>query len=337
VSNADGYGRLLSAYPARLRRTYGPELVATMVELAPGGRPGRREQLRLVADGLRERFRPPVRRPFALVLAVLALLIGGASGAAVGSWAGTAGYPALPDPQRILPVGESHADRTSHYVFAWETLRDSAAVRRAVEDSRRQLVAQGWQATPVHFGGVVTGYSFTAEKDSVRFDVHSASDPAQGELYIAVSGRPLRPAAYLPLTVAGILLGMTAGWLIGVALAHRIRVSRRPMTSQILAMTGLVLAIPSAAGFVVSLMSYLTAAEPTPISGAMMHEEGFSFGPTAETLLSLRVSEWPVSDWPLVSVQSLQLLWIWGFAMVAVAAVLARRGVEQEKLVPTAG
>jgi hypothetical protein len=332
VSSVDGYGHLLSAYPARLRRTYGPELVATMVEMAPGGRPGRREQLRLVADGLRERFRPPVRRPFALVLAVLALLIGGALGAAVGSWAGTYGYPALPDAQRILPAGEIHADRTSRYVFAGETLQDSAAVRRAVEDSHRQLVAEGWQATPVRFGGLVTGYSYTATKDGVRFDVHSASDPAQGAVYIGVSGWPLRPAAYLPLTIAGILLGMTAGWLIGVALTHRIRVARRPMTSAILAVTGLVLAIPSAAGFVVSLMSYLTAVEPTPISGAMMHEEGFSFGPTAETLLALRVSEWP-----LVSVQSLQLLWIWGFAVVAVAAVLARRGVEREKLVPTAG
>ncbi|MEU8234589.1 hypothetical protein AB0C12_33795 [Actinoplanes sp. NPDC048967] len=332
MSSVGGYGHLLSAYPARLRRSYGPELIATMIEMAPGGRPGRRDQVRLVADGLRERFRPPVRRPFALVLAVLALVIGGALGAAVGSWAGTSGYPALPDAQRILPAGEIHADRTSRYVFAGETLPDGAAVRRAVEDSRRQLVAEGWQATPVHFGGLVTGYSYTATKDGVRFDIHSASDPAQGGVSIGVSGWPLRPAAYLPLTIAGVLLGMTAGWLIGVALTHRIRLARRPMTSAILAVTGLVLAIPSAAGFVVSLMSYLTAVEPTPISGAMMHEEGFSFGPTAETLLALRVSEWP-----LVSVQSLELLWIWGFAVVAVAAVLARRGVEREKLVPTAG
>jgi hypothetical protein len=137
VSSVDGYGHLLSAYPARLRRVYGPELVATMVEMAPGGRPGRREQLRLVADGLRERFRPPVRRPFALVPAGPALLIGGALGAGVGSWAGTFGYPALPAAQRILPAGEIHADRTSRYVFAGETLPDGAAVRRAVSAAGR--------------------------------------------------------------------------------------------------------------------------------------------------------------------------------------------------------
>jgi hypothetical protein len=55
---------LLSAYPARLRRKHGPELIATMVEMAgPDGRPTRADRLRLMLDGLRERFRLPARRP----------------------------------------------------------------------------------------------------------------------------------------------------------------------------------------------------------------------------------------------------------------------------------
>ncbi|MFG1604883.1 hypothetical protein [Actinoplanes sp. NPDC049265] len=332
MSSIDGYGHLLSAYPARLRRTYGPELIATMVEMAPGGRPSRREQLRLVADGLRERFRPPVRRPLALVLAGVALLVGGALGAAVGSWAGTLGYPALPDVQRILPAGEHQVQRISHYTIAGQTQRDSAAVQRAVEDSHRQLVAEGWQATPVHLGGIVTGYGYTATRDGVHLEVQSASDPAQGELYVAVLGWPLRPAVYLPLTVAGALLGLLAGWLIGVALTHRIRLSRRPVSSALLAVTGLVLSIPSAAGFVVSLISYLTAAQPTPTGGAMLHEEHFSFGPTRETLTWLRLL-----DGPFGSVRGLELLWVGGFALVAVAAVLAGRGAGREARVPTAG
>jgi hypothetical protein len=180
---------LLSAYPARLRRKHGPELIATMVEMAgPDGRPTRADRLRLMLDGLRERFRLPARRPFAAVAAGLALLIGGALGAAAGSWLGTLTYAELPSApsfaQQIFPAtGTIEADNANHYLSAGETLRSSEQVRQAVDQSHRKLTAEGWQTTPMKTGGIVTGYSFTAIKDGVRLDVHSASDAAQGALW----------------------------------------------------------------------------------------------------------------------------------------------------------
>jgi hypothetical protein len=115
-----------------------------------------------------------------------------------------------------------------------------------------------------------------------------------------------------------------------VALAHRIRASRRPSTNAVLAGTGLVLAIPSAAGFVASLLSYLTSGQPTPTGGALLHEQGFAFGPTTETLLSLHLPDLSFDGQQVAA--GLQQLWIWGFALVAVAAVLARRSNNGEKL-----
>jgi hypothetical protein len=336
VNDFDGYGHLLSAYPARLRRKHGPELITTMVEMAgPDGRPARSDRLRLVLDGLRERFRPPARRPFAQVAAVLALLIGGALGAAAGSWLGTLGYPAMPEAQtfaqRILPATDKiGAGNASRYLWAGETLHDGTDVRQAVAESRRKLAAEGWQTTPIRFGGIVTGYTYTATKDGLRLDIDSTSDAKQGALSIGFSGRPERPTVYLPLTLAGTLLGLVAGWLTGVALAHRIRASRRPVTNAVLAGTGLVLAIPSAAGFVASLLSYLTADQPTPTGGALLHEQGFAFGPTAETLLWLHLPDLSVGVQQVA--EGLQQLWIWGFALVAVAAVLARRSNDGETL-----
>ena len=331
---------LLSAYPARLRRTYGPELIATMVEMAgPGRRPTRADRLRLVLDGLRERFRPPARRPFALIAAVLALLIGGALGAAAGSWLGVRAYPALPDASslahRVFPaLGEIRPSSGRLYLSAGEGLPDGTDVGQVVTESRRKLAAEGWQTTTIKHGGIVTGYTYTATKDGVRLDIGSASDRNQGALWIGMSGQPDRPAVYLPLTLAGALLGLLAGWLIGVALSHRIRVSRRPAANAVLSATGLVLAIPSAAGFVASLLSYLTSDRPTPTGGTLIHDLGFAFGPTAETVLALRLNlpdDWSFGDLQQLAL-SLQQMWVWGFALVAVAAVLARRRAGAETM-----
>jgi hypothetical protein len=53
---------VLAAFPARIRRRHGSELITTLAEMTDG-RPSRTDRLRLVADGLRERFRLPARRP----------------------------------------------------------------------------------------------------------------------------------------------------------------------------------------------------------------------------------------------------------------------------------
>jgi len=316
---------LLAAYPARLRRKHGAELIETLVEMAgPGGRPTRAERGRLVLDGLRERFRPPARRPLALVAAVLALLVGGALGAAAGSWLGSLGYAALPDAtalgQRVLPnVGLAWtSDDYLHVAAQLPASASEADVRQAAEQTRQRLAAEGWQTGPLLTGdgsdGILANVHFAAETAGTRLDVYAYAETQ----LIDIAGWPRRPAAYVPLTVAGLLLGLVAGWLTGVALTHRIQAARHPRRSALLAAAGLVLIIPSAVGFAASLAQYLTVADPLG-TGGLLHTQGFSFGPTIDLLRSLDIGE----GWYL-SPSDLQQLPIWGLALIAVAALIAR-------------
>ncbi|MGA5304010.1 hypothetical protein ACPCHT_29090 [Nucisporomicrobium flavum] len=323
--SAPGHRALLAAYPARLRRKHGTELIQTMLEMAgPGGRPTRADRGRLVLDGLRERFRPPARRPLALVAAVLALLIGGALGAAAGSWLGTFGYADLPDAEaiahQVLP--SPGTGRTGEfYLQADGPFPAGADARQAAEQTRDKLAAAGWRTGPIKAGdgtdGVLANVHFAAETADTRLDVYAYPDANGGQL-LDLAGWPKRPGSYLPLTIAGTVLGLVVGWLTGVALGHRIRMASRPRRSAVLAATGLVLIIPSAAGFVASLLRYLTLAEPLG-TGELVHSHGFAFGPTIDLLRSLDLGE----GWYLTP-SDLQQLPIWGFALIAVAALLAR-------------
>lgn len=319
---------LLLAYPARLRRKYGTELLGTLAEMSgPGEGPTQADKWRLVLDGVRERFRPPTRRPFALVAAVLALLIGGALGAAAGSWLGTLGYAELPDAgvlaQRVLPKTDAApiSGNSDTYFFASGAFPAGADARQAAEQTRAKLAAEGWQTGPLRTGdgsdGILANVHFTAETADAQLDVYAYPD-AGGVPSLAISGWPKRPGLYVPLTIAGTLLGLAAGWLMGVALAHRIRAARRPRRSAILATLGLVLAVPSAAGFVASLLRYLTATD-SPRIGELVHDGGFAFGPTTHLMRAL-----DLRDGAILSVGNLGQLWIWGFALIAVAAILAR-------------
>ncbi|GIF22698.1 hypothetical protein Ate02nite_54280 [Paractinoplanes tereljensis] len=312
---------LLAAYPARLRRKHGAELIETMAEMAgPGGRVTRGERQQLVLDGLRERFRPPTRRPLAVVAAVLALLIGGAFGAAVGSWLGTLGYADLPDVRSAL-AQPGVSSNSNHYVYADGTVPAGTDLRRAVEATSQRLAADGWTTGPVISGdgsdGVLANLHFAAENADVRLDVYAYPD-AGGQPAITIAGWPKRPASYLPLTVAGVLLGLLAGWLIGVALSHRIQAARRPKLSSLLTATGLLLVIPSAIGFLASLVRYLTIADPLG-TGELVHAQGFAFGPTIDLLRALDLGE----GWYLTP-SDFQQLPLFGFALIAIAAILAR-------------
>ena len=164
---------LLAAYPARLRRKHGAELLETLTEMAgPGGRPTRAEKRQLVLDGLRERFRPPTRRPLAVAAAVLALLIGGALGAAAGSWLGTAGYATLPDAEALSRQGLPQTDfvaGSDDYLYAAGRLPGGADVRQSVEQTRQRLAAAGWTTGPVRTRD--GNPHFAAENAGTRLDV----------------------------------------------------------------------------------------------------------------------------------------------------------------------
>ncbi|GIM94757.1 hypothetical protein [Paractinoplanes toevensis] len=312
---------LLAAYPARLRRKHGAELLETMAEMAgPGGRATRAEKRQLVLDGVRERFRPPTRRPLAVAAAVLALLIGGAFGAAAGSWAGTWGYAELPDVSSAL-TQPGVMSATDHYLYADGTIPAGTDVQTEVELTSHRLAAEGWTTGPITAGdgtdGVLKNVHFAAENADVRLDVYAYPD-AGGAPAISIAGWPRRPASYVPLTVAGALLGLLAGWLIGVALSHRIQAARRPRLSALLTATGLILVIPSAVGFLASLVRYLTIADPLG-TGELVHAHGFAFGPTIDLLRALDLGE----GWYLTP-SDLQQLPLYGFALIAIAAILAR-------------
>jgi hypothetical protein len=323
---------LLVAFPARLRRKHGAELIGTMLEMAgPGGRPTSADKVRLVVDGLRERFRPPTRRPLALVAAVLALLIGGALGAAAGSWLGTFGHADLPDAealgQRVLPGDVPVWGNSDDYLFAAGGVPAGMDVRRAAEQTRQKLAAEGWATGPIKTGdgsdGVLVNVHFSAAASGAQLSVYAYPE-ANGVPAIDIAGWPQRPPSYLPLTIAGTLLGLLAGWLAGVALAHRIRAARRPVLSTVLNTAGLLLVIPSAVGFVASLLRYLTVADPIGM-GERVHTHGFAFGPTVDLLRALDLGE----GW-LLSPGDFGQLPIWGFALIGVAAILARPSKRRE-------
>lgn len=335
MSTRDGHRAVLAAYPARIRRKHGAELIDTLMEMAgPGRRPTRVQKGLFLLDGLRERFRPPVRRrPLALVAAVLALLIGGALGAAAGSWLGTFGYAALPDGdalgKRVLS-STANGTNSDYYFHAGGGLTAGTDVRAAIESARQKLAAEGWRTGPIKAGdgtdGVLANVHFAAETADTRLDVY-AYPYAGDEPYIDITGWPQRPAGYLPLTIVGAMLGLVAGWLTGVALAHRIQAASRPIISRLLTAVGFILVIPSAAGFVASLVRYLTVVDPLG-TGELVHAHGFAFGPTADLLRAM-----DTGTGGLFTPVDFQQLPIWGFGLIAIAAIAARRAREDHEAV----
>jgi hypothetical protein len=260
MTTPDRYESLLLAFPVRLRRRHGAELIATMFEMAgPDEPPARADRWRLVLDGLRERFRLPPRRPLAVVAAVLALLIGGALGAAAGSWAGMWTFAKMPAPgplaERVLGADSvpDSLGQSRFWLTADRVLKPGVDATAAANSARARLVADGWTATSVVVaGGGADGSfrraGFQADRGGVRITMRSYySDDHQ----IDIGGWPLRPPTYLPLVFAGLLLGLLGGWLAAAALAYRIAGSFRRRASAGTAAAGLLLlTLPTASVYV---------------------------------------------------------------------------------------
>jgi hypothetical protein len=316
---------LLLAFPARLRRKHGTELIQTMAELADAkGGPTPADRWRLVLDGLRERFRPPARRPLALAAVVSALLIGGAVGAAAGSYVGTLVQAPMPDAvqlaQRAFPTTEHlSAENSANYLGDAVELPAGTDLRKAANESRLKLAADGWDASPLHSGGIVSGHSFTAVKDGVLLEVDASPAEGGGAGTMSIVGLPQRQASFTVLTIAGALLGLIAGWLTSVALAHRIQASRRRRISTVLSAAGLILALPTSATFVYSLLHYMATDDLIGDKPTSLYATGFVFGPTLDLIGNL--DQWTGLE---LSPSTPQELALWGLALIAVAAILAR-------------
>nr|WP_221379522.1 hypothetical protein [Actinoplanes polyasparticus] len=232
--------RLLWAYPSDFRRRYGDELLATMAEVSGGRAPGLAARAHLVAAGVRQRFRVPLR-PWAILAAVLAMVAVGAAGAAGGRWLGWQTGADVPsrDGMRALTDSmgvywpELYDQRTAMGgPSAWAIANGPEIDDRA----RAALTADGWRIT-----------AYTTVSSAILTDVSTepfASVPARNVMFeaakdgLALRGDSLTGAgrtslrvdvvadeawAVRPFTVGGLALGALVGWLVAVALISRVR------------------------------------------------------------------------------------------------------------------
>ena len=178
-----------------------------------------------------------------IAVAVLSALVLGALGAAVGSALGWATAPALPrdaELGRIAGVavdGTTRGDVQRHsQVFG---LRPEAIVAAAApadlsaDAARSRLAADGWRVGPVT---VTPGMGTKDTGETYRVEAHTFVATRDGiELLVFISPTPgwppsamvmvqqAEPWPALPLTLAGLVAGLLAGWLLAARLGYRVR------------------------------------------------------------------------------------------------------------------
>jgi hypothetical protein len=245
------YRALLWAYPGGYRRRHGAEILTTLMEMAEPGRrwPSAADSRHLVGAGLRQRFRLPGGRPLIVVVAVLVAIIGGAFGAAAGSWAAERTFAAVPDRAALqslhqtvtgdagAEIGGVRDDSPWWGDLSWVSTEGPGGFGVwDVEQARQRLAADGWALGAISHppGGASTmdeqgntvelrmdSVSFRAERDGLVLEV----DNRQTEMHGMFSTRVWTAgnATLLPFTVLGILAGLVAGWLLVAAGTQRLR------------------------------------------------------------------------------------------------------------------
>jgi hypothetical protein len=210
---------------------------------APGrDRPTGREVRDLIAGGLRQRFRLPVGRTM-IAVAVLAALVLGAFGAAAGSalgWATASAPPTDADLGAVTTVAAGEPTR-------WDVQRDAevfglrprAIVPMAVppgwtaDAARQRLAADGWRVGPlrtvvttVHYDDGTTlpadDVSFVARRNGTELLVTGVMERRYSP-HGMVMAQPTEPRPVLPLTLAGLVAGLLAGWLLTARVGYRVR------------------------------------------------------------------------------------------------------------------
>lgn len=248
------YRRWLLAYPRRYRRARGPEILATLLDAAAAGqtRPARREAFQLLRHGLGQRAAEVGRR--GVVIAVIAAVLGGLSGIALGSWlswrhvdpmapgATTASRLArtvLPNPLdgpyydgrhtfwNPYSEGSLHGGtgvRAGRAGFNG-TVSRHADYRRIAATAQRRMHAHGWhdvRTTINHYGSsteaVVTG-KHHGYLTSVQVERTDGVNP--GSVRLAVMWA--EPPGQFADTVAGGLAGALLGALLGLGTSARMR------------------------------------------------------------------------------------------------------------------
>jgi hypothetical protein len=254
------YRRLLFAYPRAYRNHRAAEMVTTLLEMAEAGRgrPSRGQALHLVLCGLRQRFRLPSGRPLAWAGALLAALVLGAFGAACGTWLGWQTAASVPSDREVRALNAAMTGMPApaavyHDMSAMKgpntLVRADGSTTYSAERIRAALTSAGWRITSFHERDGATIADFAEDGVGVpiptRFVDYTAT---RGGLKLAGDGSvitggadrglagqasygtavwPREAAAVRPLTIAGLLGGVLAGWLLAAAFAYRVRGSRR--------------------------------------------------------------------------------------------------------------
>jgi hypothetical protein len=274
------YRLLVRAYPGHYRRRRGAEIVTTLLDMAEAGRrPGLGQTLHLVVCGLQQRFRLPAGRPLAAIAAVLAAVALGAVGTAGGTWLGWQTAASVPSDNelRTLTTEMSGVGAAGVALHPWKTEMQGPAVgTRATGDVpysagrvRTGLTSAGWRITTFTemTGAIAVGFPadqttripvrdiyFAATKGDLALVGNSSTVVGGAEHGLdqqADQGMDVwvrETAGVLPLTIAGLVLGMLAGWLITAALAYRIGQSsraRRAGASALAAVAVVVAAVPA--------------------------------------------------------------------------------------------
>jgi hypothetical protein len=255
------YRRLLRAYPRAYRNRRGTEMVTTLLEMAEAGRgrPSRGQALHLVLCGLRERFRLPAGRPLAWVGALLAAVVLGGFGAAAGTWLGWQTAASVPSDRELRALNAAMTGMPAPAAVYHDTsaMKGPDAVARAdgtsdysAERIRAALTSAGWRITSFHEQdgatradtgnglteavGIPTRFlDCTATKGGLKLEgygsviIGGADRGLAGQASYRTDVWPREAAAVRPLTIAGLLGGVLAGWLLAAALAYRVRGSGR--------------------------------------------------------------------------------------------------------------
>ncbi|MFI5930564.1 hypothetical protein [Actinoplanes sp. NPDC051494] len=221
------YRRLMWAFPGRFRARHGDDVVTTLMEATEPGRrrPAAADAWHLIGSGLRQRFRLPAGRPLAVVAAMLITLVMGAAGAAAGSWAGERTFTPVPRAGALLQL----ADGLERGDAARQDIGGSASPWTPPAVSAQQELTTVWSPTAAAGRFTADGWTveprgperFEAVRDGVVVSVHGVPDDGFGYGFVALTAWARPGAALVPLTVAGMLLGMLGGWPAAAAFTYR--------------------------------------------------------------------------------------------------------------------
>lgn len=238
------YRRLLRAYPRSYRDHRGTEILTTLLEMAEDGR---RPGLHLVLSGLRQRFKLPARRPLAWVAAVLAAAVLGGFGATAGTWIAWRTTSAIPSDRELRALNATLTGIPAEAPLYHDTSAQQGPSVAILADGTADWSASRIRDALTGAGWRITSFRESAARQAAPREDMDVSIPARSGTWAATSdglkmrgtGRvftgypftgqasytitvwPVEPAVLRPLTIAGMVAGLLAGWLLVAGLARR--------------------------------------------------------------------------------------------------------------------